>query len=160
MRIAVLIIGLVLTLGLFIQAFVIFGLSDAINQQNTEQAGAIGVLMAFMWLVSCGLVLPLPRLSMVLFVVAGLLGFAAAGDYPDLAVWGGISLVLAVFCYFGYRGKRKADRRLEAQDELVRQATAIIAGQPVPTYTVPTYAVPFASSASAVQSVVLFPVRR
>lgn len=134
MRIAVLVIGLVLTVGLFIQAIVIFGLSDAVNQENTEQAGAVGVLMALMWLVGCGLVIPVPRVSMVVFAVAGLLGFAASGDYPDLAVWGGISIVLAVFCYFGYRGKRKDDRRADSQAALIQQAHSIIAAsQPAPS---------------------------
>jgi hypothetical protein len=123
-RIAVLIIGLVLSFGLFLQAFVIFGLSDAVNRTDTQQAGAVGVVMALLWLVSCGLVIPLPRVSMVLFALAGLLGFLAAGAYPDLAFWGGASEILAVFCYFGYRGKR-SDQRIEAErDALLRQAVA------------------------------------
>jgi hypothetical protein len=122
MRIAVLVIGLVLTLGLFIQAFVIFGLSDAIDQEDTQAAGSVGVLMALMWVVGCGLVIPVPRVSMVLFAVAGLLGFAASGNYPDLAWWGGISEILAVFCYFGYRGKRKSDRKDAERDALMRKA--------------------------------------
>lgn len=44
MRIAVLVIGLVLTFGLFIQAFVIFGLSDIADDEDTGAAGAIGIL--------------------------------------------------------------------------------------------------------------------
>jgi hypothetical protein len=126
MRIAVLVIGLMLTIGLFIQAFVIAGLSDMANDEDTGAAAAIGILMALMWLVSCGLVLPLPRVSMILFIIAGALGFLAASDYPDLAFWGGISLVLALFSYFGYRGKRTSDARQEEQAALVRQASLLM----------------------------------
>jgi hypothetical protein len=120
MRIAVLIIGLMLTVGLFIQASVIFGLSDAVDDEKSAQAGAIGVLMALLWLVSCGVVIPLPRVSMVLFGIAGILGFAAAGDYPDLAIWGGISFFLAALSYFGHRGKRAAKRKEDERDEIMR----------------------------------------
>ena len=121
MRIAVLIIGLVLTFGLFIQAFLVYGLSGAFDQEESAQAGAVGVLMALMWLISCGLVIPLPRAAMTLFAIAGLLGFAASGDFPDLAIWGGASLALAVMSYFGFRGKRKAERKEAERDAMMRE---------------------------------------
>ncbi|HEV2529713.1 MAG TPA: zinc ribbon domain-containing protein [Thermomicrobiales bacterium] len=75
--------------------------------------------MALIWLVAAAFVLPLPMVSVVLFVIAGVLGFAASGDFPDLAVWGGISLVLALLSLFGWRGKRK--ERRERQVERARQ---------------------------------------
>jgi hypothetical protein len=105
MRIAVLIIGLMLTVGLFIQAAVISGLSDVANDQDTGQAAAIGVLMAFLWLIACGLVMPLPRVAMVLFGISG-------------------SLFLGVLSYFGYRGKRTAKRREDERDEMMRSMLA------------------------------------
>lgn len=124
MRIAVLIIGLVLTVGMFIQAVIVGGLSSAVNDEATGESAAVGVLMALLWLISCGFVIPMPRVSMVLFAIAGLLGFAASGNFPDLAVWGGASLVLSVLSYFGYRGKRKADRKEAERDAMMRQVLA------------------------------------
>ncbi|HEY8446896.1 MAG TPA: zinc ribbon domain-containing protein [Thermomicrobiales bacterium] len=124
MRIAVLIIGIILTIGLFLQAFVVGSLSSAVNDENTSQSAAIGILMALLWLIACGFVIPVPRVSMVLFAVAGVLGFAASGDFPDLAFWGGASLFLAVLSYFGYRGKRKADQKEAERDAMLRQVLA------------------------------------
>ncbi|MER3437116.1 MAG: hypothetical protein C4346_05690 [Chloroflexota bacterium] len=124
MRIAVLIIGIVLTIGLFFQAVLVEGLSSAVNDEATGESAAVGVFMALLWLVGCGFVLPMPRVSMVLFALAGLLGFAASGNAPDLAIWGGASLVLSVLSYFGYRGKRKADRKEAERDAMMRQVLA------------------------------------
>jgi hypothetical protein len=124
MRIAVLIIGIVLTIGLFFQAVLVGGLSSAVNDEATGESAAIGILMALLWLIGCGFVLPMPRVSMVLFALAGLLGFAASGNFPDLAFWGGASLVLSVLSYFGYRGKRKADRKEAERDAMMRQVLA------------------------------------
>lgn len=121
MRIAVLVIGLVLDIGLFIQALAIFSLSNAIDRQDTATAGAVGVFMAFLWVVGCGLVIPAPRVAVGLFVMAALFGFAASGSYPDLAIWASISLVLAVMSYFGHRGKRTAQRKEAERDDLLRQ---------------------------------------
>ena len=50
MRIAVLIIGLVLMIGLFFQSLTINVLSDVGNQEASESAGAVGIVMALMWL--------------------------------------------------------------------------------------------------------------
>jgi hypothetical protein len=64
-------------------------------------------------------VIPFPMVSEIAFVIAGLIGFTASGHSPDLAVWGGISLALALLSFFGWRGKRKGD--LEARWEKIRQ---------------------------------------
>jgi len=126
MRIAVLIIGLVLTFGLFIQALTVSALSDAANTEHDGADGAMGILMALIWLVACGLVIPVPRISMLLFVLAGVIGFASAGplDFPDLAYWGGVSIFLAVMSYFGYRGKRKQQRKEAARELQMQESLA------------------------------------
>lgn len=84
------------------------------------------MLMALIWLVACGLVIPLPMIAMNLFLVAGLIGVASAGplDFPDLAIWGVVSFVLALFSFFGWRGKVKQQRREEARDAVAAQALA------------------------------------
>ncbi len=44
---------------------------------------------------------------MLLFGVGAVCCFAVAAEYPDLGIWGVVSLVLAVFSFLGWRGKRK-----------------------------------------------------
>ncbi len=122
MRVATLIIGLMLVLGLFFQSVLVGGLSEVAGDENSSSAAAVGVLMALIWICGCALVIPLPRIAGSLFVLAGVLGFAASAEFPDLGVWGGISMVLALFSFLGWRGKRKSDRRERERDELIRQA--------------------------------------
>jgi len=119
MRHAVLIIGLLLGALMFFQTFLISVLSDVADDETGGQAAAVGLLMAFLWLIACGLVLPVPMVSVVLFVLAGIFGFANSGEFPDLGIWGGISLVLAVMSFLGWRGKRKEKR--EGAAERLRQ---------------------------------------
>src|SRR5690606_37587131 len=120
MRVTVLILGLLLGVVMFLQTMLVYGLSNAVDDTNSASAGAVGVLMALMWLVACAFVMPLPMVSVIVFAIAGLFGFAASGEFPDLGIWGGISLVLAVLSFFGWRGKRKDTR--ERQEEKARQA--------------------------------------
>lgn len=121
MRIAVLIIGLLLGLLMFLQTVLVYAGASATEQDDLAGAAAGGVFMAFLWLVACALVLPFPVASVVLFALAGLIGFAAgaSSDFADLPVWGGISFVLAVMAFFGWRGKRAATR--EVREERQRQ---------------------------------------
>ncbi len=130
MRIAVLIIGLVLSVGLFIQSILAATGAAIFEDDDVGEAAGIGVFMALMWVVGAALAIPLPRVSLVLFALAGLFGLMGMAAFPDLAVWSGISFVLAVFCYFGFRGKRKAEAKERERDELLRQAVANQQQQP------------------------------
>lgn len=116
MRIAVLILGLVLGALMFVQTFLVYALSGVAQRAETGGAGAVGLFMALLWLVACALVIPVPLASAVVFVVAGILGFAVSGDFPDLAVWGGVSVILAALSLIGWFAKRRADQRIRAQD--------------------------------------------
>lgn len=127
MRIAVLILGLLLGLLMFLQTLFVYGLSDALNDEASAQASAIGVVMALLWLVACAFVLPFPLVSVVAFAIAGLFGFAASGEFPDLAIWGGVSVVLAVMSIFGWRGKRKQDREVRAEKARQAERDAMLA---------------------------------
>jgi len=121
MRIAVLIIGLLLGLLMFLQTFVVAAQGDAANDDKTSEAAAVGLLMALLWLAACALVIGFPRVSIVLFAIAGLLGFAASGNFSDLAIWGGASFVLAGMSFLGHRGKRKQQAKERERDEMIRQ---------------------------------------
>ncbi len=124
MRIAVLIIGLLLGAILFIQSFLGNALSSATDQEGMQESTSVGLLVALMWLVACALVIAAPRIAMFIFIAAGLLAFAASGDFPDLAYWGGVSLFLAVLSFFGWRGKRRSDIKERTRDEQLAQLLA------------------------------------
>src|SRR5690242_12484535 len=116
MRITVLILGLLLGLVMFLQTVVVYALGSAAHDTNHAQAAAIGIVMALLWLVACAFVLPLPLVSVVAFALAAVFGFAASKNFPDLAIWGGASLVLMALSFFGWRGKVKNRRRARAKE--------------------------------------------
>jgi hypothetical protein len=130
MRIAVLILGLLLGLLMFFQTFLVYILSNVGESERGSTAGAIGLLMALLWLLACALVIPAPLVSVFIFGLAGLLGFASAADFPDLKYWGVASFVLASMSILGWIGKRKAARKERERD----QTLARIASHTAPNY--------------------------
>lgn len=131
MRLAVLIVGIALSLAMGIQALIVYGFSSVGNNTTLAGAGAVALLVAFMMFVASALTMGLPRTASVLFLIAGLLALlmAAASDYRDLLFWGVVSLVLAVFAFIGWRGKRRAELRapVERKDDIDRAVAAGIA---------------------------------
>jgi hypothetical protein len=119
MRVAVLILGLILGAFMFFQSFAINALSGATSDKTSGEASAVGVFMALLWLVACALVVPIPLVSTIVFVVAGLLGFAAAASskFGDLQLWGVASLILAALSFIGWRSKRKEARVSETRHQ-------------------------------------------
>lgn len=115
MRVTVLILSLLLGALMFVQTVLVYGLGSAANDEGSSGSGAIGVFMCLLWLVAAAFVIPLPMVSVVAFAIAALLGFAVSGDFPDLAIWGGASLVLGVLSLLGWRGKRKGQREQAAE---------------------------------------------
>ena len=118
MRIAVLILGLILGAIMFFQTFVAYALSSAVDMENESVASAGGLFMALLWLVGCALVIPVPLISVAAFGFAAIMGFALSADFPDLAIWGGASLVLAAMSLLGWFGKRRAARRERVRAEV------------------------------------------
>lgn len=112
MRIAVLIIGLCLTALIGLQSCAVALTGNLAQRPEAAGAGSIGVLVAFMFVLGSGFALGLPRVAMVIFIIAGAFAFlAAAGSgFTDMYYWGGISLVLSAMSWFGYRelAKRRA----------------------------------------------------
>ena len=126
MRIATLIIGLLLSVGLFIQSLTVASLGDAINTEDDGAAGGGGIVMSLMWVVASALVIAVPVVSMILFVLAGIIGLAVGSstDFKDLQVWAFVSFVLAVFSFFGWRGKKKQQAKEAVRDSQLQQSLA------------------------------------
>lgn len=140
MRIAVLIIGLMLSIGLFLQSLTVTAGSGLTNDDALGTAAAVGMLMALLWVISCALVIPAPRVSVGLFGLSAVLGLGVAGSssFSDLYFWGAASLLLAIFSYLGHQGKQAQQAKEAARDatqvELMRRvaelAAAPMAAQP------------------------------
>lgn len=128
MRIAVLILGLLLGLVMFLQAFVGGILSSMGDDEAMQQAAAVGILVSLLWLVGCALVLPFPLASVISFAIAALFAFAISGDYPDMGIWGAIALILAAMSFFGWMGKRKDRREKRAERQRQEERDARLEG--------------------------------
>ena len=121
MRIATLIIGLLWGALIFIQSMTA-GVFSSEGSETSSAAGA-GLLVAVLWLLASALVIAFPKVSIVLFGLAALIGiFTDPGAFEDLQVHGFASIVMAVLAYFGWRGKKKqdADQQAEKQRQLDR----------------------------------------
>jgi len=134
-KIAVLILGLILGAIMLIQSLLVAGLAGAADDAESTAAGIGGVMMAFLWLVAVALVFSVPLVSMALFGLAALLGFAFASAYGSLSVWAVVSLILGAFSFFAWRGKRRDEvrRRVEHQGQLqVAVASGLAAASVAP----------------------------
>jgi hypothetical protein len=114
-RIATMILSLILMLVVGAQSCAVSIGDEMLGEKAATQGGPIGLVMAFLFLVGGAFALAFPLVSLVSFVLAGLLGLAGGGttSFGDLTIWGVVSLILAVFSFFGWREKRKR-RREEA----------------------------------------------
>jgi hypothetical protein len=111
------IISLLLTLVIFGQSCAVsFGGSVGKNEM-VQQGGAVGILVALLFLVRGAFVLGIPIVSVIAFALGALLAFAAAATtaFSDLTFWGFVGLILAVMSFFGFLGKRRerAGRRVQ-----------------------------------------------
>ena len=115
MRIATMILSLILMLVVGGQSCAVSFGEAALGTKAAQQGGPIGLVMAFLFLVGGAFALAFPLVSLIAFSFAGVFGLAggASTSFGDLTIWGVVSLILAVFSYFGWREKRKR-RREEA----------------------------------------------
>jgi hypothetical protein len=115
MRIATMILSLILMLVVGAQSCAVSIGDAALDTKASTQGGPIGLVMAFLFLIGGAFALAFPLVSLIAFVLSGLLGLAAGSttSFGDLTIWGVLSLILAVLSFFGWREKRKR-RREEA----------------------------------------------
>ena len=113
MRIAVTIIALLLMFGVGLQSCAV-SLGGAMGQdEGMEQGGAVGLLVAFLFMVGGAFALPFPIVSCVAFLLAAFLGVAAGAttSFTDMTVWGFVAFVLAVLSFFGVWEKIRRKER-------------------------------------------------
>jgi hypothetical protein len=136
MRLAVLIVGIALSIILGLQTLFVYVLSNATSDETTGGAASVGLLVAFMMFVASALTIGLPRTAAIVFILAGLLSLmmAAASRFSDLYIWGVVSIVLGILAFIGWRGKHHAEVRAagERKADVDRAVAAGIAAATFP----------------------------
>jgi hypothetical protein len=114
MRVATMILALILMLIVGAQSCAVSVGDEMVGEKVSQQGGPLGLFMALLFLVGGAFALAFPLVSLVAFVLAGLVGLAggASTSFSDLGLWGWVSLALAVLSFFAWREKRK--RRAES----------------------------------------------
>src|SRR4051812_7948952 len=89
------------------------------HNQSTTNAAGMGFFVVFLFLIAGAFAISFPLVSVVSFVLAGVVAIAAgfSSAFADLAIWGFVALILAVMSFFGYREKkrRKAEQYARVQ---------------------------------------------
>jgi len=120
------VISLCLTMIVGLQSCAVMVGGNMTQDANLSGSGSVGVLIALLFVVGAGFAIALPKVSMIVFGAAALLGVMAGGNstYRDMYIWGGVALVLSIMSYFG---TKELDRK-KAQP-----IPAAPASQPAPT---------------------------
>jgi hypothetical protein len=126
-RVATLVIGLVLMLGVFVQSLAAAAGGSLLEDKEMQDAAAYGILVSLGYLIGSATVLALPRFAMWTFVVAAAIGILAGATtvFKDLIVWGIVALILGLMAWRGSLEKRKKD----AEDKAGREALQKLASQ-------------------------------
>lgn len=117
MRVAILILTLIVGALLFVQTFLVYSLSGVTQDETTASAGAVGLLIALLWLVAAAFIIGVPLIAAIAFVLAGILAvaMAASSNFTDLTIWGVASFVLAGLSFIAMLTKRRGERRTVRQ---------------------------------------------
>ena len=124
MRIAVLIIALCLTMIVGLQSCAVMVGGSMIADDDLAGGGALGILLSLVFVLGAALAMGLPRVSMVLFGLAALIGFIAASTgFSDMAIWGGVSAVGPdEFLWISRTGKSQGGCAMNAYLEGMRRS--------------------------------------
>lgn len=137
MRIATLIISLIVSLFLTIQSFAVMaagGISSSLSESGADKkaaedlssAGAIGILVAILWVIAAAFVIAKPKVSVIIFGISGFLCIAgASSDFTDLRIYGFVAVAFALMSRFGIKEKANKDE----QDRVRYQADLVVAAQ-------------------------------
>lgn len=121
MRITVMIISLCLVMLVGLQSCTVMLGGGLGEDEGMAGSGAIGLLVSLLFLLGGAFALGAPKVSMVIFVVAALLGImaAAVGPFSDMQIWAYVSLALAALSYFGIGEKKKLEAKRSGSPESV-----------------------------------------
>lgn len=125
MRVAVLILGLILAVVIFVQSAAI-GTANALGDKSSS-SGSAGFLVGVIFLIGAAFAIGVPRVSLVAFLLAAVIAIpvGASSAFSDLLVWGVVALALAAMSYFGHRERR----RKKVQEDAGAAALQTLAAQ-------------------------------
>ena len=122
MRVGAMVVGILFAIWTFFEAVLIVGLSGAADDDETGALGGGGLVSAILVGIGAALVLAVPLVSMVLFGMAAIVSFLAAGmGYSNHWFYGSVFSGLAIMAFFGWRGKVKASREAATERDRQRQ---------------------------------------
>lgn len=118
MRIAMMIIALSLTAIVGLQSCAVMVTGSLAQRSEASGGGALGIIVAFLFVLGAGFAMGLPRVSMVVFVVAAVAALLAAvgRGFTDMFFWGIVAAVLAVMSWLGSRELNKKRTPAAAAD--------------------------------------------
>ncbi len=120
MRVGAMVVGILFAIWTFFEALLLTGLSNASNDGKTSSAAGFAVVAAIFCGVAAALVLAVPFVSAILFAIAAVFSFSAAGmGYGNHWLYGSVFAALGAMAFFGWIGKRK--ERREVATEKTRQ---------------------------------------
>jgi hypothetical protein len=112
MRIAVMIIALAVSIFIVLQSCAIGVGGTLLNSQSLKEGAAIGLLLAFLYVLGAAFAIGVPLISTAMFAVGALIAIPIGWRTgSDLQVWGWLSAILAVLSIFGFREKRRKQQR-------------------------------------------------
>ncbi|MDB5528117.1 MAG: putative lipoprotein [Devosia sp.] len=125
MRVAIIILGLCLGIGVAVQSFIVGSAASFTRNEAMSAASSSGIISALLLVVGAAFAFSLPRASIGLFGLAAFLAIQAGStsQFHDLRVWGFVAVALTVMSYFG-------DRELRARHPkaLQKERTASLLG--------------------------------
>lgn len=117
MRLATLILGLILMGIVGCQSLIGYVGASALGRETFQQAGALGLFIALLFLVGAAFAMGKPIVSVVSFALAAFLGLVGGATTPfkDLTVWGVVSLILAGTSFLGHRELKSVQRKASGE---------------------------------------------
>lgn len=115
MKIAAGLISILFSAIIFLQSFVVSVGGGILNDKASAEGGAVGILVALLFFVAGAFAFALPKVAMVVSMIAGLFAFMnwVGGNFPDMGVWAFLALCLAALEF--YAG-RKPKIKTESQE--------------------------------------------
>jgi hypothetical protein len=127
MRIAVMIIALAVSLILLLQSCAVGVGGSLQGTESLKEGAAIGVMLAFCYIVGAAFVIKLPIISIVVFAFGAVIAISTGynSGFTDLKVWGWLAAIFAVLSYFGHREKKR-----KLQPEFASNVPPILKNEP------------------------------
>jgi len=105
MQIATGIISLILSFVVLFQSCAVSVTGSMAGNESAAQGGSVGILVGVLFICGGAFSFKLPRISMYLFIAAGVLALIAGNTvFSDMTGWAVIS---GIFAYMSYRSQKK-----------------------------------------------------